>query len=192
MPAMNTTLRYGSVAMTLHWLIAAAIIVNIFVGLYMGDLPREAPSTFEIFALHKSIGLAVLALSVLRVVWWLVNPIPPSPSGLARWMKIAGKAAHYLFYFLIVAIPLAGWLMVSVGSMGHPTSVFGLFDWPSFPILADIPRSAGRPYHEAFETIHVLLAWGAIVLILLHVGAALYHQFIRKDQLISRMWYGKA
>ncbi|MGA7675594.1 MAG: cytochrome b [Rhizomicrobium sp.] len=187
MPVVKAPLRYGTVAMSLHWLIAAAVIANLCIGLYMADLPRADPSKFELIALHKSIGLTVLALSVLRVVWRLVNPVPLPPPGLAPWLKFAGRAVHFLLYFLIVAIPLAGWLMVSVGSMGHPTPVFGLFGWPSFPILADMPRAAGHPYHEAFETIHVWLAWSAIVLIPLHVGAALYHQFVRRDDVLARM-----
>ena len=190
MPAFNKPLRYGTVAMSLHWLIAAAVIGNLCIGLYMGDLPRGDPTRFALFALHKSIGLTVLILSVSRVVWRLVNPVPPPPAGLAPWLKFSGNAVHFLLYFLIVAIPLAGWLMVSVGSMGHPTPVFGLFGWPSFPILADMPRSVGHPYHEAFETAHVWLAWSAIVLIPLHVGAALYHQFVLRDRLLARMMPG--
>jgi cytochrome b561 len=190
MSIRNTAQRYGSVAMSLHWLIAAAVIVNLAVGLYMADLPRGDPNKFELIAWHKSIGLTVLTLSVLRVLWRLVNPVPPPPAGLSSVLKFAGRALHFLLYFLIVAIPLAGWLLVSVGSMGHPTPVFGLFGWPSFPILADMSRSVGHPYREVFDTTHVWLAWSAIVLIPLHVGAALYHQFIRRDDVLLRMLPG--
>jgi cytochrome b561 len=188
MPA--APLRYGAVAMTLHWLIAAALIANIAIGLYMSDLPRGDPSKFQLIALHKSIGLTVLALSVLRLVWRLINPVPPSPAGLDPRLKFAGHALHVVLYFLIVAIPLAGWLMVSVASQGHPTPVFGLFGWPSVPVLSDLSRSAGHPYHEAFETAHVWLAWSAIILIPLHVLAALYHQFVRRDDVLMRMLPG--
>ena len=190
MSPRNTVLRYGNVAMSLHWLIAAAVIANLCIGLYMSDLPRGDMSKFQLIALHKSIGLTVLALSVLRLAWRLVNPVPPPPKGMDPWLKLAGRAMHFALYFLIVAIPLAGWLMVSVGSMGHPTPVFGLFGWPSAPFLADIPRNAGHPYHEAFETAHVWLAWSAIVLIPLHVAAALYHQFVRRDDVLARMLPG--
>ena len=190
MPVAKSALRYGAVAMTLHWLIAAAVIANLCIGLYMADLPRAYPSKFELIALHKSIGLTVLALSVLRLVWRLVNPAPPSPAGLSPWLKFAGRGMHVLLYFLIVAIPLAGWLMVSVGSQGHPTPVFGLFGWPSVPILSDMSRSAGHPYHEMFESAHVWLAWSAIILSPLHVLAALYHQFVRRDDVLLRMLPG--
>jgi cytochrome b561 len=190
MPVGNTTLRYGTVAMTLHWLIAVAVIANIAVGLIMSDLPRGDPTKFQLIAWHKSIGLTVLTLSVLRLVWRWVNPVPPPPVGLSPLLKFAGRAAHVLLYFLIIAVPLAGWLMVSVASMGHPTPVFGLFGWPSFPILADMTRSVGHPYHEAFETTHVVLAWSMIVLIPLHIAAALYHQFVRGDDVLIRMLPG--
>ena len=187
MPTRNTDQRYGHVAMSLHWLIAAFVIVNIGFGLYMGELPRGDPTKFQLFALHKSIGLSVLALSVLRVLWRLVNPVPPSPAGLSPTLDFAGRAVHFLLYFLIVAIPLAGWLLVSVGSMGHPTPVFGLFGWPSFPILADMSRSVGHPYREIFGTTHVWLAWSATVLVPIHILAALYHQFVLRDHLLARM-----
>ena len=187
MPIKNSATRYGSVAMSLHWLIAAAVIANLCIGLYMGDLPRGDPSKFVLISYHKSIGLTVLLLSVLRVVWRLINPVPPLPAGIPPLMKFASHAMHFLLYFLIVAVPLAGWLMVSVGSMGHPTPVFGLFGWPSVPGLADMSRSTGHPYHEAFETTHVWLAWSMIVLIPLHVGAALYHDVVRHDGILARM-----
>lgn len=187
MRTAKTTLRYGTVAMTLHWLIAAAVITNLSIGLYMADLPNKDPGKFELVSLHKSIGLSVLALSVLRVLWRLVNPVPPPPPGLAPWIRFSGQTMHFIFYFLIVAVPLAGWLMVSVASQGHPTSVFGLFDWPSVPVLSDMTRHAGHPYHETFESIHRVLAWAFIGLVPLHVIAALYHQFVRRDGVLARM-----
>jgi cytochrome b561 len=205
MPVSNTALRYGTVAMALHWLIAALIIANICIGLYFSDLldtARELPKdqlteiaryqtmAYAWIPLHKSIGLTVLTLSVLRLVWRLVNPVPPPPAGLEPWLKFAARAMHVVLYVLIVGIPLSGWLMVSVGSMGHATPVFGLFGWPGAPILSGLPRSVGHPYHEFFETIHVWLAWSAIVLVPIHILAALYHQFVRGDDVLRRMLPG--
>jgi len=189
-PIRELPLRYGAVAMTFHWLIAAAIIANLYIGLTMVDLPRGDPAKLELFGLHKSIGFAVLVLSAGRVLWRLVNPAPRPPLGLASWLRIAGRALQHLFYILIVAIPLAGWLMVSVAAAGHPTPVFGLFGWPAFPWLADLPRAAGHPYHEIFETIHVWLAWSMLGLIPLHIGAALYHHLVRGDNVLLRMLPG--
>ena len=186
----DTKARYGAVAMTLHWLIAALLIANLYIGLSFDDFPRGSPELFKWLALHKSIGLTVLVLSVLRLVWRWLNPVPPPPQGLNRWIRVSGRFMHYLFYFLIVTIPLAGWLMVSVSSMGHGTPVFGLFDWPGFPGLSELPRHQGHPYHEFFETIHTWFAWSMLVLIPLHIFAALYHHFVRHDNVLLRMLPG--
>jgi len=183
-PLRDQPARYGAVAMTLHWLIALAIIGNIVIGLSMTE-----PAMPALIALHKSIGLTVLVLSVLRLVWRWVNPAPP-PLEQSRWLRAVARGLHHLFYFMIVAIPLAGWLMVSAGSMGHPTSVFGLFNWPAFPVLTDMTRSVARPYHAAFQTIHVVLAWAMIFLIPLHIAAALYHHHFHRDNILLRMLPG--
>ncbi len=182
--------RYGAVAMTLHWLIAIAIIVNLYIGLTFDDYPRGDPQLFVMLGWHKSIGLTVLALSVLRLVWRWVNPVPPPPKGLNRWIRVSGTFMHYLFYFMIISIPLAGWMMVSSGSQGHGTSVFGLFDWPAFPFVTNLSRHEAHPYHETFETAHTWLAWAMLVLIPLHILAGLYHHFLRRDNVLLRMLPG--
>jgi len=180
-------MRYGLVALTLHWLIAAAIVANLTIGLEFSDLPRSDPGKLPLFHLHASIGLTVLLLSLFRLFWRWANPVPPPPRGLSPWMRIAGRGMHHLFYFAIVVIPLAGWMMVSVGSGGRPIPYFGLFDWPAFPFLSGIGHAAAHPWHEAFETAHVWLAWMMIVLVPVHVLAALYHHFIRDDNVLLRM-----
>jgi cytochrome b561 len=184
-PVRDLPTRYGAVAMTMHWTIAALIIANLIIGLSMTD-----PDIPSLIAVHKSIGLLVLVLSVLRLVWRWVNPVPPPPLGLNRWVRIAGRFTHYLFYALMIIIPLAGWLMVSAGARGHPTSFFGLFDWPPFPTLSDMTRSQAHPYHEAFETTHVVLAWAMLFLIPMHIFAALYHHYYRADNVLRRMLPG--
>ena len=190
MAVRSSAERYGAVAMSLHWLIAALIITNICLGLYMGDLPRSDPNKFLIIQTHKSIGLTVLVLSIARLGWRLVNPVPPLPPGMSAPLRFAARATHYLFYFLIVAIPLSGWLMVSTSPLGFGTPYFGLFEWPNLPFFDGLARAARRPYHEAFESVHVFLAWSAIVLIPIHVLAALFHQFIRRDDVLKRMLPG--
>jgi cytochrome b561 len=175
--------RYGLVALTLHWLIAALIIANIFLGLEFSDLPRSDPAKLQLFHLHASIGLSVLLLSLFRLVWRLLNPAPPPPKGLPDWMRLAGRGMHHLFYVAIIAIPLAGWLMVSAG--GHSFPFFGLFGWPPFPFLSGLARP--EAWHESFETVHVWLSWMMIVLLPLHILAALYHHFVRDDNVLLRM-----
>lgn len=185
-PVRDLPSRYGLVAMTLHWVIAAAIIANLALALIADDLPRA--ERMAMMWWHKSIGLAVLVLSVARVAWRWVNPVPPPPPGLKPIQRISGTALHHLFYMMIVLIPLAGWLMVSLFSPG--TSFFGLFDWPAFPGLYGMTREAAHPYHEVFETVHIWLGWALIGLIPLHVAAGLYHHLILKDNVLLRMLPG--
>lgn len=190
MAVRNSQLRYGSVAMTLHWLIAALVLVNLGLGLYMADLPKTDASRFMLFQLHKSVGLTVLVLSVLRLVWRLVNPVPPLPRGMNPFLRLGGHVSHFLFYFLIIAIPLAGWAMVSSSPIGLPTPYFGLFSWPNISFLANLPRAAKMVNEDMFQETHELLAYSAIALLVLHVLAALYHQFLRRDDVLKRMLPG--
>jgi cytochrome b561 len=187
MTLRNSQLRYGSVAMTLHWLIAASVLVNLGLGLYMADLPRSDPSRFLLFQTHKSIGLTVLVLSLLRVGWRLVNPIPPLPRGMNPALRLGARATHFLLYFLIIAIPLAGWAMVSSSSLGLPTPYFGLFSWPNIPFLADLPSAIKMQNIGLFKTTHKWLAYLMIGLFVFHVLGALYHQFLRRDDVLRRM-----
>lgn len=190
MAARNTLLRYGSVAIAFHWVIALLVVANVVLGLWFAEfMERGDPLKFTIVQWHKSIGLTVLVLSILRVVWRLMNPHPPVPwsTPLLRGLALA---SHYTLYFLIVAIPLTGYLMVSASPLGNPTSFFGAFDWPNLPFYAGQTREQLRPIHETWTTAHVILAWSAIVLLPIHVGGALYHHFVRKDDVMKRMLPG--
>jgi cytochrome b561 len=188
----NTRTRYGSVAMTLHWLIALAILTNIGLGLYHAYyIPDDAPPDvqkfgFQIIQLHKSIGLTILVLSVARLLWRLVNPVPPLPAGMSPALRFVAHATHFLLYFLIIAIPLSGWAFVSASRLGLPTNYFGIFHWPSLWFLADLPRATKHALHPYLDATHTVLAWSAIVLIPIHVLGALYHQF-RGDDVLKRM-----
>lgn len=187
MTATNTRVRYGDVAMTLHWLIAVAIILNICLGLYMANVLTDSdPGRFAIFQLHKSVGLTVLALSVVRLGWRLVNPIPRLPDSMSHWLKRLARGTHYFLYFLIIFIPLSGWALVSSSPLGLPTSWFGLFHWPSIPFLADLPRAQKVPLRHEFFAVHMYLAFSAIVLIPIHIAGAFYHQF-RGEDVLRRM-----
>lgn len=190
MPVTNTRSRYGNVAMALHWLIAVAILLNLALGIFMANFQSDNdPSHFAIVQLHKSVGLTVLWLSVLRVLWRIVNPIPPLPDSLGPWLKVLARGTHYLLYFLIIFIPLTGWALVSSSPLGLPTSYFGLFHWPSIPFLADLTRAQKVPLRHDFFRVHMVLAFSAIALLLIHVAGALYHQF-RGEDVLRRMLPG--
>lgn len=191
MLAANSSLRYGTVAMTLHWLIALLIAVNLGLGFYFANVEAHSdPIRFDLIQTHKSIGLTVLVLSLLRLAWRLMNPVPPLPQGMSAGLKFAARATHYLFYVLIIAVPLAGWAIVSSSPLGTPTIYFGLFQWPHIWFLADLPRAAKKENVEVFEETHELLAYSAFGLLLLHVAGALWHQFVRHDDVMRRMLPG--
>jgi cytochrome b561 len=187
----NSNLRYGAVAMGFHWLIAILIATNLGLGFYFANvMDAHDPSFFAIVQLHKSIGLTVLALSVLRLAWRIVNPIPPLPADFSSRMRFLARGTHYLFYLLIILVPLFGWATVSASPLGTPTMYFGLFQWPHLPVLSTLPRAAKREYVEMLGDTHAYLAYSAFGLLLLHVGAALWHHFVRHDAVLKRMLPG--
>lgn len=190
MALRNTRLRYGTVAMTLHWLIAIALVGMIAFGYYLSTLPITDPNLFALVQLHKSIGLTVLVLSVLRVIWRLVNPVPPLPDTLSRPAKILARITHILLYVLIIAIPFNGWAMVSASPLGIPTIWFGLFEWPHIAPLAHLPYDQKEAKEEAIHSVHAWLAYGAGVLLLFHAAAALFHHHLLKDDTLRRMLPG--
>jgi cytochrome b561 len=190
MPVANTNLRYGGVAMTLHWLIAAAIVLNLCLGLYVAEiLSDQDPGRFGLLQFHKSVGLTVLVLSLVRLAWRIVNPIPPLPDTLTPSLKVLARATHYLLYFLMIAIPLTGWALVSSSPLGLPTPYFGLFNWPHIPFLAELSRVQKAPLRREFFGFHMYLAFSAIALLALHVAGALYHQR-HGDDVVRRMLPG--
>jgi cytochrome b561 len=181
-----TVVRYNRVAMALHWIIALLVIANIVLGLIMADLPRSDPNKLLMFLTHKPIGLTVLVLSLLRVGWRIANPVPPLPQ-MHPALKGLAHLTHYGFYLLIIVVPLSGWLMVSASPFGNGTDYFGIFTWPNLPFWAGQTREQLHPVQEFFEETHTLLAWSAIVLLVLHVAAALYHHVLLKDDVLARM-----
>lgn len=173
--------RYDSVAVTLHWTIAVCIIVMIPLGFFMGDLPESV--RFAGYTLHKSIGITVLALSVFRLIWRFMNTPPAMAATLPAFEKLAAKTAHWLFYFLIIAMPLSGWLMVSTTAK-YPTVFFWLGEVPFIPMPAGIDAKAAR---ETLGELHEWLAFGTLALLALHIAAALRHHFRLRDDTLRRM-----
>ena len=178
---MNSETRYGTVAMLLHWLIALAIISLLIVGKYMHELPNSDPNKFALYQLHKSFGITVLVLTVLRIVWRVVNKVPPLPPGMPAWQRWGAHASHVLLYVFALAIPLSGWAMVSASPLGIPTLWFGVAEIPHLPVT---PSEDAR---EQFEEVHELLGNLLILLLIAHVLAALKHHFWDRDTVLRRM-----
>lgn len=177
---MNPNTRYGTVAMALHWLIAAAIIALLAVGKYMHGLPENHPDKFALYQMHKSFGITVFALTLLRVAWRFTHPVPALPATMAPWERMAARASHVLFYLLMLGLPLSGWLRVSTDRYGIPTLYFGLFEVPHFPLVSD---RASYLMHE----VHEIMGNAMILLVIIHVGAALKHHFWDRDTVLKRM-----
>jgi cytochrome b561 len=172
--------RYSAVAIALHWLIAAAVIALVLMGLVMTGLPdKDLALKFSLYQWHKSVGVTVLLLSLARLAWRLGHRPPPLPAAMRPWERLAARATHVGFYILIIAIPLFGWAMVSASPYNIPTVLYGVVTWPHLPV----PKAA----FEAFKEGHELLAWGAVALLALHVAAALKHHYILRDDVLARM-----
>lgn len=167
--------------MTLHWLIAAAIIGLLIVGKYMHGLSDSHPDKFALYQLHKSFGITVLALTVLRIGWRFANPAPPLPDSMPRWQRWGAHASHFLLYALMLGLPLSGWLRVSTDELGIPTLLFGLVELPALPIGPD-----NRISHLAHDA-HELMGNAMILLLILHVAAALKHHFWDRDDVLRRI-----
>jgi cytochrome b561 len=177
---------YSTVAITLHWLIAILMLTNIGLAWYFGTL--KGPAEVAPLALHKSIGITVLLLTLLRIGWRLTHPAPELPAEMKAWEKWAARATHFVFYLLLLAMPLSGWAMVSASPLirVHPTVLYGLIPWPAVPY----PGLDSDQLHGArklFNKTHSTLALVAYATIVLHVGAALKHQIIDRDDVLSRM-----
>lgn len=174
--------RYGTIAILLHWVIAGLVLANIAIGLAFANSKAAEAGVSSLTQLHKSIGLSVLLLSVARLAWRFTYRAPPSPQPYA----LLARAVHLLFYILLIAIPLAGWALVSVSPRNIPTHYFGLFVWPHMSWLHDLPLADRRHDISAFVLIHNSLAFLTLALIALHVAGAFYHM-TRRDGVMRRM-----
>ena len=173
----NTNIRYGAIAVLFHWIMAAIVIGMLCLGLFMVRLPVSLEK-LSLYGWHKSFGILVLMLVILRLSWRLMSVIPPLPEALHQWQKLAAHASHWALYLCLFLMPLSGWLMSSAA--GLPVSFFGWFVLPT--LIA--PDPSWRVY---FLTIHQFTAFGLIGLIGLHTAAALQHHFIEKDNILRRM-----
>ncbi|MCR9195697.1 MAG: cytochrome b/b6 domain-containing protein [Hyphomonas sp.] len=180
-----TSERYTSVAITLHWLIALAIVGMILGGWYMGDLPDGAPGQYFLYQMHKSIGITILLLTVARIIWRVMNPPPPLPEDMNALEKTGSHLVHLGFYGLMIAMPLTGWLYSSVSvKLDVPTVLYGAISWPDVPFVGGLKTEAAS---GVVNFIHSKLAWVAIGLLVLHVAGALKHEFSAEDGVLKRM-----
>jgi cytochrome b561 len=192
----ESTLRYTTLAVALHWTIAAAVIANIALGVWMHEAIEVASTSglaIQAYQIHKSLGLTVLALTLVRVAWRLTHK-PPSPPQMKRWQALSASLVHKAFYVLMIALPLTGWLLVSTQWRGDSALNIDtvLFNRLSIPHLFDLHMQTDVVRQQTAETMataHKLLGISMGVLVIMHIGAALVHQFRDRDQLVLRMGF---
>lgn len=177
--------RYSSVAITLHWVIALAMIGMILGGWYMTDLPDGASGQYFLYQMHKSIGITILLLTVARIIWRVMNPPPALPDDMNGLEKTASHLVHLAFYGLMIGLPLTGWLYSSVSvKLDVPTVLYGMVSWP------DVPFVDGLNTEGASGTVHFIhskLAWVVLGLLALHVAGAIKHELGAEHGVLKRM-----
>jgi cytochrome b561 len=177
MPLKNTADRWGGVSQLLHWTIGALILVMAYLGLTMTDLPN-GPDKIRTYALHKSIGLTILALVALRLIWRLYAGTPKPVPGTPPWQARIAGLVHVAIYALLFAIPLSGWVLNSAA--GFPLQWFGLVNLPK--IVA-----TSRDLHALAEQLHELMFWALVLLVVTHAAAAIWHHLFQRDATLGRM-----
>ncbi|MEO8384462.1 MAG: cytochrome b [Betaproteobacteria bacterium] len=169
--------RYTGVAIALHWLIGLMILVSLGVGLYMADLSLS-PTKLRLYSWHKWAGVTIFSLVLIRCVWRITHPAPSLPEAMPQWQRVVAESTHYALYALMIVIPLSGWLMSS--AKGFQTVYFGVLPIPD---LLDKNKELG----ETLTQVHSYLNYLMIAIIGAHIGAALKHHFIDKDDILRRM-----
>jgi cytochrome b561 len=178
---MNSSIsKYSKGAIAFHWIIALLIIANIGLAELTEDMTREARGPYMDF--HKSFGICILFLTLARLGWRLTHDRPAAPASLAGWEVSLSKAVHFIFYLLMIGMPLGGWLWMSTYGPDAAISMFGLFDMPVLPVEGN--KALGDILHEG----HEIGGKTMLVLVILHFVGALKHQFIDRMPFIGRMW----
>lgn len=169
--------RWGAISQLLHWTTVVLIVAMAWIGLRMGGMPN-GPDKIATYALHKSIGLTILALVIVRICWRLYAGAPAPVAGTPRWQHAIASLTHLGIYALLLAMPISGWVVNS--SAGFPLQWFGLFN---------LPAIAGRDQalHEQAANMHEWLFWAMVVLVVAHAGAAFYHHLFQRDATLARM-----
>ena len=177
MPLRNTSDRFGVVAKAFHWVTLLLLIGSFTLALSMVNLPLS-PRKLELYSWHKWCGVTIFLLAVLRLAWRLANPVPALPADMPAWQRRLAHLSHAGLYTLLIVMPVTGWIMSS--ALNLPVVYLGLIHVPS-------PFGVNRALGEAMITVHQGLALALLILVCLHVAAALYHHFFLRDDILRRM-----
>lgn len=180
--------RYTRTAMVFHWLIALLIAVNVTLALSADHLPDDwVRPTINT---HKSIGITVLGLALMRVLWRATHPAPPLPDHYGRLERWGAHAAHGLLYLLIFALPISGWMHDSAwkAAASHPMFLFGLVPWPRLPLVTGLDDTQKDYWHGLLGQVHASFGIVLYIAVALHVLGALKHQFFDREAELQRMF----
>lgn len=173
----NSKERFGAVSQVLHWGVFLMFVSLYVLAEMMEDAPK-GPERMALYDLHKSIGITVLFTVFLRLSWRIANPVPEPSGKVSKWLELAASASHYVLYAVMFIMPVSGYVMSVSG--GHDVSWFGLFTLPNL-----VAKNEGL--HEFGEESHEVMAAVILVLVSVHILAALWHHFIVKDNVFRRM-----
>ena len=172
----EATVRYSHGAATFHWLTAILVFSQIYVGFRFGDLPK-GPERMEMFTIHKTLGAAILIVTLLRLGYRLMNPPPPYPADMPKWDRFLAVWSARIVYMALIALPLTGLVAVSDRAKDGWVDLLWGLRIPALPIGDG----------EVFGEVHEILVWTTIVLIVVHIAAAIYHHLIIRDAASGRM-----
>lgn len=173
----NTADRYGAIAQAFHWAIVVLIIVQFTLGIIGSDLP-VGMQRLIVLSRHKSFGMTIFMLVLLRLAWRLANPVPRLPDKMPRLHQRLAHATHWLLYALLLTMPVVGWISSSASNL--TVSWFGIFTWPDLV-------GTNKELATAAKELHEVLAWILFTTVTLHLAAALRHHFVLKDDILLRM-----
>jgi cytochrome b561 len=168
--------RFAPLQRLLHWLMAICILTMLFIG--VGMVSTIMPKYVPLLSIHKSLGIVILVLALIRLAARLRYGAPPLPADLPEPMKLAAYLSHYVLYALMIGMPLIGWAMLSAGA--YPVVVFGRVWLPAI-----LPQSDSL--HTLLWDAHFYLAFAFFALVLMHVAAALFHALVRRDGVFDSM-----
>jgi cytochrome b561 len=179
--------NYSSTAIALHWLIAALILLNVVLGFGANFVQDEYVRGFV--DLHKSIGITVLGLAIVRILWRLTHRPPPLPSKNSPLERLAAHSAHWMLYVLIFAIPISGWLHDSAWKEAatHPVFLYGIIPWPRISWIQNMEPAKKEHLHAFLFNIHVYLNYALYALLAVHILGALKHQYWDGEAELQRM-----
>jgi len=181
-----TTEHYSAMAKSLHWLVAALVLAVFALGISFSRF-NEGDALYFSFAYgtHMSIGMVLLVVSVWCVSWRLTHPYPRLTQDMNAVWRLSAKTAHFLLYLYIVVVPIVGWAVLSLRR--RPPVFVGSLHWPNIWFLADMPKPQRSYYHDILLPAHITVAYIGICIVGVHVAAALYHHFWRRDDVLTSM-----